>query len=99
MAQLPFADDLGVFEIEEKVFKERVLCRDLAKYLGCGTRIISRYAKDREWCHILWIDRGRSKKVSYVTPWAAARIIVYVRAMQQWSLELKEKKRRKNPAP
>jgi len=81
MAQLPVVDDLGIFDIPEKVQGERVLCRDLARFLRCRWDEVTSYAKDRQCLHKML--EVRCKYVYYVSPYVAARIIVYVRAMQE----------------
>jgi hypothetical protein len=81
MADLPVPDDLGIFDIPEKVHGELILCRDLARFLRCRWDEVTSYAKDRQCLHRMqW---ARCKYVYYVSPFTAARIIVYVRAMQE----------------
>jgi xanthine dehydrogenase iron-sulfur cluster and FAD-binding subunit A len=94
VAQLPVADDLGVFDIPEKIHQERVLCRDLAAYLGCGVVTVQKWAKERSVLHKMPRRmRTGASGIGYVTPFIAARIIVYVRAKQEAD---REKKRREN---
>ena len=81
MAQLPTEDDLGIFDIPEKVHGERIFCKDLARFLGCGVKVVQCYARDRDCLHFL--QGHRMKFLSYVTPFTAARIVVYVRAKQE----------------
>jgi hypothetical protein len=81
MPQLPVPDDLGIFDIDEKVHGERVLCRDLARFLRCRPDEVLNYAKQRNLLHKMLVRR--CVYAYYVSPRTAARIIVYVRAMQE----------------
>lgn len=92
--QLPVPDDLAIYQIAEKIQGEKVLCRDLAKYLGCSLGRVHGFAKERDVLHsfITGHGAGNYKTVHYVTPFIAARIIVWVRAMQE---ENREKARRR----
>lgn len=95
--QLPVPDDLAIYQIDEKIQGEKVLCRDLAKYLGCGVARVKAFAKERAVLHSFWIrpTAYSNKRIYYVTPFIAARIIVWVRAMQE---EKREKARRPRSA-
>jgi hypothetical protein len=98
MPQLPVVDDLGVFDIPEKIHRERVLCRDLAAYLGCWTGTIQQWAKERAVLHFLPRRQGiGGNGVGYVTPFIAARIIVFIRAKQEADREKKRRSRFRNP--
>lgn len=70
---------------------ERILCADLAAFLGVGVITVNKYARDRNCLHHFEISRAKSR-VWYVSPFTAARIIVWVRAMQQWKRDNKGKK-------
>ena len=86
------ADDIGVFDIPEKIHHERVLCRDLADFLGCSIRAVNKWAKERQCLHYFrWPTAGAWH--AYVSPFTAARIIVYIRAKQA------PKKKRRSPKP
>lgn len=86
-------DDIGVLEIPEKIHGERVLCRDLAAFLGVGVITIHRLARDRDCLHFFRWGRP-SSGAGYVTPFMAARIIVAIRAKQEAD---REKRRRVRP--
>jgi hypothetical protein len=93
MPQFPVEDDLGIFDIPEKVNGERILCKDLAHFLGCGVVTVQHYARDRNCLHFFQVRR--MKFLSYVSPFTAARIVVYVRAKQE---EKREKFKRYHEA-
>jgi hypothetical protein len=93
MAELPAEDDLDIFDIQEVKKGERIFCKDLARFLGCGVKVVQCYARDRQCLH--FIQGHRCKFLSYVTPYMAARVIVYVRAKQE---EKREKAKRAKEA-
>ncbi len=83
------SDDLGVLQIPEKIHREKVLCRDLATYLGVWVGVVNKWAKERKCAHVVR-RTPNSEGLVYVSPLIAARIIIYFRAKQ----ELAEQKKR-----
>lgn len=97
MPQPHALDDLGVFEIPEKIHEEKVLCRDLAAFLGVSKRAVSDYAKERNCWHWFY-EKSGGIKVGYVSPFIAARVIVFIRAQQEAKREAKLKGLRRSGA-